>query len=139
MISICSIISACAKKSVDSTEQQSQESIVDPFIGNYHSIIIKVLHPFYRNLNCSDLYTNTILLFYFWYFIFLKVYCLFIVYEVDIPAETLEPGPSETLTAEDTSSASQHAVICALFQFILWKIKYLINIEHKCPLNVYIW
>nr|XP_034313991.1 uncharacterized protein LOC117684745 [Crassostrea gigas] len=54
---------SCAEKPVDSTEQQSQESIVDPFI----------------------------------------------VYEVDIPAETLEPGPSETLTAEDTSSASQHA------------------------------
>lgn len=70
---------------------------------------------------------------------------------MDIPAENLEPSPSETLTAEDTSSASQHArprgkaapskfsiVICALFQLILWKIKYLINLEHKCPLNVYI-
>lgn len=54
---------SCAEKPVDSTGQQSQESIVDPFI----------------------------------------------VYEVDIAAETLEPGPSETLTAEDTSCASQHA------------------------------
>lgn len=52
-----------------------------------------------------------------------------VVYEVDILAEILiEPGPSETLAAEDTSCASQHArprgkaapskfsiVICALF------------------------
>lgn len=63
----------------------------------------------------------------------------------------MEPDPSETLTAEDTSCASQHArprgkaapskfsvVIYALFQFILWKIQNLINIEYKCPLNVYI-
>lgn len=40
LIFICFIISACAEKPVDSTEQQSQESIVDPFIGKYHSKII---------------------------------------------------------------------------------------------------
>lgn len=52
---------SCAEKTVDSTGQQAQESIVDPFI----------------------------------------------VYEMDVPAEALiEPGPSKTLTAEDTSCAS---------------------------------
>lgn len=70
---------------------------------------------------------------------------------MDVPAEALiEPGPSKTLTAEDTSCAS-HArprgkaapskfsiVICTSFQFILWKIQNLINIEHNCPLTVYI-
>lgn len=37
---------------------------------------------------------------------FLKVTFLFILYEVDILSESLiEPGPSETLAAEDTSLA----------------------------------
>lgn len=42
-------------------------------------------------------------------FHFSKVHvnCLLIVYEMGIPTETLmEPGPSETLTAEDTSHVS---------------------------------
>lgn len=102
---MCFTIAACAEKSVNFAEQQNQKSIIDPFIGKYHSKITKALHLFYHNFNNSDLSSNT----FFLIFHFSKVHvnCLFIVYEMGIPTETLmEPGPSETLTAEDTAHVS---------------------------------
>lgn len=100
---MCFTIAACAEKSVNFAEQQNQNSIIDPFIGKYHSKITKALHLFYHNFNYFD-YLSIFLIF---HFSKVHVNCLLVVYEMGIPTETLmEPGPSETLTAEDTSHVS---------------------------------
>lgn len=59
LIFMCFTIAACAEKSVNFAEQQNQKSIIDPFIGKYHSKITKALHLFYHNFNNSDLSSNT--------------------------------------------------------------------------------
>lgn len=43
---MCFTIAACAEKSVNFAEQQNQNSIIDPFIGKYHSKITKALNLF---------------------------------------------------------------------------------------------
>lgn len=58
LIFMCFTIAACAEKSVNFAEQQNQNSIIDPFIGKYHSKITKALHLFYHNFNYFDLSFN---------------------------------------------------------------------------------
>lgn len=100
---MCFTIAACAEKSVNFAEQQNQNSIIDPFIGKYHSKITKALHLCYHNFNYFDLSFNFLI----FHFSKVHVNCLLIVYEMGIATETLmEPGPSETLTAEDSSHVS---------------------------------
>lgn len=78
LIFMCFTSAAFVEKSFNSAEQQNQNSIIDPFIGKYHSKIIKVLHLFYHNFNYSYLSSNTL----FFDIPFFKSTCMLFIYSL---------------------------------------------------------